>query len=373
MALGFGLFVGVAIGPGASGTIAGAAPQIVELHDRGEGGQPVAGKGEAAESAPLGDGSEYAGTGDEALPATLSYEEPTELAAVPREGAPPAPPAKSAPQASQPEAEGEPEGQPLEGTVVHVNPAAGSYALAIAGGELVAVHSEELPPAGAKLSMVGAQLANGTFAEAEPPERQGKTGAAKLTGTVTYADPDPTAPAYTVSGRGASVLVRVDPTAGVAAQLPQPGAYATVEVAIGKPPPTPDPATVEVSKPPPCALADEPKPSPAAPKRSALWQRKLRVEDVEPSTYLELSGVLSGVCADRPAILLSADDSGEGEGELLLGLAGKIAVGRLRQGDSVLATAEVAPDGALTLTGIAGDELAKGADDPKSAQGDLKR
>ena len=376
MALGFGLFVGVAIGPGASGTIAGGAPQIVELPGRGEGGEEVAAGSGATQQAPVG-APQYIEPGAEALPATLAYEEPAELATVPPAGAPPALPAKPAPQASQPQTEGEaePEGQPLQGTVVHANPAAGSYALAIAGGELVAVHSGKLPSAGTKLSMVGRPLANGTFAEAESPERKGRTGVATFTGTVTYADPDPVAPSYTVSGRGASVLVRVEPTPGAVAQLPQPGAFATVEAGIGKPPvePDPEPAAVEVSTPPPCVLAEGSELPQAAPQRSALWQRKLKIEDLEPSTYLELSGLLSGVCLDRPAILLSADDAGEGEGDLLLGLAGKVGRGRLREGVSVLATAEIGPDGALTLTGIAGDEQIKGADDSKTAQGDLKR
>ena len=42
-------------------------------------------------------------------------------------------------------------------------------------------------------------------------------------------------------------------------------------------------------------------------------------------------------------------------------------------GDSVVATATVEEDGSLTLSGLAGDEGRKGAEDVALAQGDLKR
>jgi hypothetical protein len=112
---------------------------------------------------------------------------------------------------------------------------------------------------------------------------------------------------------------------------------------------------------------------PPPPPGSLLWQRSLTVENVEPSTYLELAAFVSGVCADRPAILLSADDGGIGGRDLLLALSSAIDPGRLKPGESVLAGVEVAADGSLTLTGIASDEHTRGADDPGSAQGDLAR
>ncbi len=258
----------------------------------------------------------------------------------------------------------------LTGTVVHANPAAASYALAIEGGELVAVHSSKLPAAGTKLSLPVRQLANGTFAEEEKPERQGRAGAASFTGTVTFADPDPAAPSYTVSGRGASVLVRIQPDpSGAAPVLPPLGSFATVEVTIGKPPAAPDPAAVA----PPAECALPAAPATVAPPSAALWQKKLKPEDVPPSTYLEVAGVVAGLCTDRPALLLSADDAGEGGGELLMQLAPRLDPAKLGAGDSVVASLEVAGDGTLTLTGVASDERAKGADDASSAQGDLRR
>jgi hypothetical protein len=109
------------------------------------------------------------------------------------------------------------------------------------------------------------------------------------------------------------------------------------------------------------------------PPQSALWQEKLKIENVPPSTYLEVATVLTGVCADRPGLLLSADDSGEGGENLLVAVSPKLRAAPPRVSDSIVATIEIAEDGALTLTGLAGDEGTKGADDAKTAQGDLKR
>ena len=377
MALGFGLFVGVAIGPGVGGHARRPAPA-----DR--------------RNPPLPAGVDEGGGGsgeDERRSRPLRREAPEP------EAAPPEPESlrrsRSKPRRSnrclsnrcRPSRANEPAAKPpalkkkkspkarsLEGTVVHANPAAGSYALAIdAAANWSPSTPAKLPAAGTKLSVPVEQLANGTFAEEEKPaRRQGKATQASFAGIVTFVDPDPAAPAYTVSGRGASVLVRIAPDpSGAAPALPPLGAFATVTVEIGKPPVAPDPATAP--PPPACdlngALPVEATKAPPA----ALWQEKLRVEHVEPSTYLEVSGVIAGLCADRPALLLSADDAGDGGKDLLLALSPKVDARKLRAGDSILAAIEIAEDGALTLTGLVSDERAKGAGDATTAQGDLKR
>jgi hypothetical protein len=230
----------------------------------------------------------------------------------------------------------------LAGTVVHVNPAAGSYALAIKGGELVPVHAAKLPRPGTVATLEGLQLANGTFAEEGVRKRTGGKPEASLRGVVTYVSPDPVAPAYTVSGRGASLLIRVppDPT-GALPLLPAPGSRVSVRVGIE---------------------AD-----------ASLVQRELEVEPGEPATYLDLSGIYGGIAAETGQLLFSADDTRAAGQDLALTVSTKIDATKLRQGDSYLATATVEADGSLTLVGIAADEHRKGAEDPTSAQGDLKR
>ena len=108
----------------------------------------------------------------------------------------PEPAPKPAPAAEGDEEEAEEaETQNLKGTVVHANPAAGSYTLAIKGGELVSVHAAELPEPGAKLSVAFGRLANGTFAEAGDPEEAKKQATeATFRGAVTFVDPDPRGP-----------------------------------------------------------------------------------------------------------------------------------------------------------------------------------
>ncbi len=341
-ALGFGLFVGVAIGPGAAGTVASGAQQIVMPSTGGDTSEGEEGEGGGAASAlagPAGGG----GGGEEAFSSEpLS---PASEPFIPVESEPPPPAEEPAPaKVPAPPAE-EPAGveaTELKGTVVHANPAAGSYALAIKGGELVPVHAVKLPPAGAKLTVEGVQLVNGTFSEQEKPKSSGKAAQATLRGVVTFVNPDPLAPAYTVSGRGASLLVQVPPDpAGAVPPLPVLGARVTVGVAI------------------------EPK--------GVLRQQKLEIEAGEPSTYLDLSGIYNGIHPETGQLLLSADDTRASEADLALTISGGIESAKLRKGDSYLATAEIAEDGSLALMGIASDEKLKGADDPKAAQGDLKR
>jgi hypothetical protein len=345
MALGFGVFVGVAIGPSAPGTLAGG-PRIIEMSSLGGGESEEEGEGEGAGSGaplagPVAGGAEGgAGLGALASPAPFAPapvgEEPVEEEA--QEAPVPTQPSGKIPPA---EVEDE-EATELKGVVVHANEPAGSYALAIAGGELVPVHARELPAPGAKLTVTASRLANGAFAEEEKPKRSGgKATQAVFRGVVTYADPDPTDPAYTVSGRGASLLVHVppDPT-GAVPTLPATGTY--VNVTVGLEPDT------------------------------TLLQRKIEVEPGEPTTYLDLAGIFREVLPETGQLLFSADGARESEADLTLNVPPTIDTTKLEPGDSYLATATVEEDGTLKLAGIASDEHTKGADDPSLAQGDLK-
>lgn len=329
-ALGFGIFAGVAIGPGAAGTVAGTA-QIFEIAGGEEGSEVDADGGLGGALAGAGGGGGGGTLETPALPAPL-VSAPAAPAPVEEEPAPEPPP----PAGEEAEVE---EGTELKGVVVHANEAAGSYAVAIEGGELVSVHAAKLPAPGIKLTVTAQQLANGSFGEEEKPKRTGKATEVEFKGVVTYVG---TSPAYTISGRGASLLVRVDPDpSGALPELPQVGAYATVTAAI------------------------EP--------GGELNQREIEIEDVPPSAYLDLAGIVGEYLSETNQILFSADGTRASEADLTLAVPQKIDAKKLKPGDSYLATAEVQEDGTLTLAGIASDERRKGADDPKSAQGDLKR
>jgi hypothetical protein len=249
-----------------------------------------------------------------------------------------------------------------------------------------------------KVSVATRLLANGTLAEAGPRKKLATKAKAAFNGVVTYVDPTPSAPAYTVSKRGVSVLVRVhpDPT-GAAPALPLLGAFANVEVDIEKPqsPPASAAASGEqvAGVPVPTgpsettpAAAPATEPAPAAPAACApdpgqpplpvfnadvvLWQRQVSAGGA-PFTFGDFAGIVEAVCADSGELLISADDTRQGLHDLLFKVPSGIDTKKLKIGESVLATANIGTDGSLSLTGLASDERTKGAENLKAAQGDL--
>jgi hypothetical protein len=379
VALGFGLFVGVALGPGTSGSIAGVA-QIIEEEEpatlaaadtgEAEGGEESAAETGNFEEESLGGEESFSEEGFEEESFEFGAEEETEPFA---EETPATTPAETEPE----DEGGSEEGQTVTaaGTVAHANPAAGSYALVEQGGTLAAIHAKQLPIAGAKVSVPVRALANGTFLEAGPRKQAGTKPSVEFSGIVTYADADPAAPAYSVSKRGVSLLVRVHPDpAGTAPALPALGAYATVSAAIeplpapAVPPaaPAPDPA----AQPAPLCDGQPPVPPPVPPPAANLWQTELDADGV-PFSYSDLAGVVTAVCPAEAKLFVSADDMREGGADVAIAVPKAISTKKLKPGDSVAATADIGKDGSLTLKGLASDERTKGADDAKATQGDL--
>ena len=142
MALGFGLFIGVAIGPGAAGTLAPAPSRSSKsrLPTRGDERRSRGGGGGTAPppspAVARSDGQRSAFPRPHRSPANRRPAAPAESPHRKR-----AEPARS----RRREENGTEETLTLAGTVVHANPAAGSYTLAMKGGELVSVHAARLP------------------------------------------------------------------------------------------------------------------------------------------------------------------------------------------------------------------------------------
>lgn len=347
-ALGFGIFAGVAIGPGTAGTLATGVQQIVEIPSSSEGDGQSGGGGSAVASTgsspPLGESG--GGGFEEVIPSSTSLA-PEGVEPLPAPA--PEPKAKPAPPSDGKEDEAaEEETQEMKGTAIHANPAAGSYAMAIEGGELVSVHAPELPEPGTKLSATVRRLANGTFAEQGEVDKEKKRASeVGFRGVVTYTSIDPAAPAYAVSGRGSSLLVHVTPDpAGVAAELPMIGSYVTVTVSF--------------------VVSEEPRATPT------LLESKREIEPGPPSIYLDLAGIVKGVLPDGH-LLFTVDWAEESDSVLTLAVPPEIDSAKLEPGDSYLATATLEPDNSLKLAGIASDEHTTGANDLATAQGDLKR
>jgi hypothetical protein len=381
VALGFGLFAGVAIGPGAAGTFATGAAQIIEIP--GFGGGDGAGESDegarVAQSTDAGSAGGGGSGGEAALPELPSSEFEGESAPAPEASPPseePAPPEE--------EGGGEPEPQVLAGTVVHVNAAAGSYTLAEPSGVLDVLHAGKPPQPGTKVSVPTRLLANGTFAEAGKRSRTGTRARASFSGIVTYVDPTAGAPAYTVSKRGASLLVHVHPDpSGAPPALPALGAFADVVVDIERVQPateatpaveaTQEPATPAAPEPapdPPACAPDPAIPLPEAKPSAVLWQRQVSAAGA-PFTYGDFAGIVTAVCADSGQLLISADDIRESAHDLSFSVPTDIEPSKVTVGQSVLASATIAADGSLALTGLASDERRKGADNVALTQGDL--
>jgi hypothetical protein len=101
-----------------------------------------------------------------------------------------------------------------------------------------------------------------------------------------------------------------------------------------------------------------------------LWQRRVNAPGA-PFTYSDFAGIVAAICPDTGQMLISADDIGESGHDLAFAVPPTIDTSKLEVGQSVLATATIAGDGALALTGLASDERAKGAEDARAIQGDL--
>lgn len=386
LALGFGVFAGVAIGPGAPGTFA-TGSQVVEIPEASTESEVA----EAESSAPVSPGSFGGSGGGEAEPESFpeaSFGGGAEESATPESEGGEATPGGGKTRAGETE---EPEAPSSEGTVVHLNPAAGSFTIAEAGGTLSTVHlnsptaagsssANGLPPVGRELRVETEILANGTLAEAAKPTVEGNgKHRATVAGVVTFVDPDPAEPAYSVSARGVSLLVHVHPEpSGTLPSLPVLGANAEVKVEIaGAPPSAPvpvaPPASV-VTRPPAATTclpsAADPPPPPPAPEEE-LWQQSFEAEPT-PFTYSDIEGIVEAICPATHELLLSADDLRQSGADLTIAVPEGIDTSRLKIGDSAAATANIGPGETFTLSGLASDEQAKGADDAKAAQGDLR-
>jgi hypothetical protein len=396
--LAFGIFVGVIVGPSLSGTGIASAPVTVSLPSsanasNGGGG----GGGGASAGATLGSPVANKPTQTAAVPA------PTAAVPIPPPVAPPAAPAApvtptttpTTPQNTNPSGGGgggdtlPPGGASIDGTVVHLNPVAGSYAVATPTGQLFAVHPDpsakkdatankaananpdpsanpdpqpnktvKLPKVGTVISAPTKELFNGTFAENGKRTESGKGTSAKFSGYVTYVDS--VNKAYTVSVKGVSVLIH----APSGTTLPAVNDYVTVSVLIKAGIPS-------TNTPPPLPTGCEGPAHPTTPQKpdTSLVQKKLTVST--PSTFLYYEATVEGVCADTGQLVISADDASESMTTLTLPVAEGIDLSKVEPGTELTSDAEVGTDGTTTISGLTSDAGLKGADDGSTAQGDM--
>jgi hypothetical protein len=360
-ALGFGLFVGVAIGPGTQGTEGASGPLTVQVPE--EPSEPEAPPADTGGGRGGGQGAhdDPGGGGGQASPPAPSPTPPT----TPTTSSPPVttPPISPSPPVSTggvgtttTSTTTTPVEEPttaLSGTVVHINPYADSYTLA-GDGSLTAIHSHHPPNLGKSIEVDAKRLANGTYVEAGNRSEGGTSSQATFNGTVSFSDRN--SHVYTVSAPGVSLLIR-----GSAGHLPRVGDTVEVRARITD---NPDPLPIR----PPGEQGCGDPPALPKPPGKALEQVSLRIDEGEGAAATDVEGIVEGVCRDSDKLIVSADDVRESGRDISLAVPGDIELGRIDPGDVLKLTADIRDNGSLEISAVAGDKGGKGADDPDLVQ-----
>jgi hypothetical protein len=250
--------------------------------------------------------------------------------------------APSTPKASTPGSGGgsntTPEPATVDGPVVHVSHDGHAYVVANGtDGELIEVHADKAPTVGQKVKATVTQLFNGTFKETKATIGAAPVTAATISGTVTFVDP--VAGVYTLSSRGASLLVHSPVGPGVPAP-PVLGTLATVKAGLTQ-------------------------------QGAATLLTQTSIQPTGTATAaVDLLGIVAAVDPTKRTISLSADDVRESGKDLVVNVPAKIDLTKLKPKAVVDVTATIGTDGSYTLTGISDDSDATAAADSTLAQGD---
>lgn len=259
----------------------------------------------------------------------------------------------------------------LTGTVVQQNPAALSYAIS-SGEGMNAIHVKEgtaLPVPGEKVKVPVRQLANKTYAEDGQRQSQGTVTILRFIGTVSYSR-DSAAPlddVYTVSGRGASVPVRVADPAGtntpplVGEQVRVTARVVTTATAIL---PGPPPLIA------PCTAPAPPYPDPAETPPRALFQETGTIPEIlGTAKAVQIQGVMQVTCPAPDRVLVSADSVREANTDLSLALGTGLTLAPFTADQSVILSVGVVANTLDTVSASASDQGINGADDASKIQG----
>ena len=379
-ALGFGIFAGVAIGPGTEGTRGADGPIMVQVPptpDDTPAAKPDKPHGDSKPpaSSDLSQGPNFTGpSGDitPAVPDVSSGLDTTPYTPIPVSPATSAPSLPPADEEATEAADSGPVLTALAGTVVRHNARAGSYTVADDAGVLSSIHAIDLPGVADAIEVEARTLANGTYDEGSKRKLDGRRKRVSVSGTVTYRDP--VANGYTVSGVGSSLFVTVGPQTSP----PPLGAEVELDASFAASPFEAEfvPATPELER-----KRDEPAipgcgPSGGRPPTPELTLRQEAVKvvteedlgDDEASSPVQLEGIVQGVCRDERKLIVSADDVDESGADITLNAPAEIGLKKIDAGEAVLATAVITDAGIYRLTALASDDRAKRADNAELIQ-----
>ena len=363
IALGFGLFVGVAIGPGTSAGLGTERAIVVELpppDDTQTASVPPAGGGDPRR----GSGSSGNDGSDAADPPPASSPQSTfdtpSTTPPPISSAPPIstpPPVTTTPSDETTTTEDEPVEETsttLTGTVVHLNPAAASYAITTDDRRLLAVHTHKPPAVGREVEVEATELPNGTYFESGRRDEGGRRGRVAFDGTVSFRDP--VAGTYTVSGPASRCWSEAAPSARRPTRQPGRGAGAGGRRRGAAHPSTPGQQG--------CGGA----PKPPKPPETSLEQTALKPSESERATATDIEAIVEGVCRSERRLIVSADDVRESGQDISIVVPKRLKLAGFEPGQVVKLSARIGEAKTFTLSTVAGDEGKHGAEAEKLVQ-----
>jgi hypothetical protein len=365
MALAFGIFVGVAIGPSTEGGIASQMQTMVQVVrppapvtdiDNGNGGGNGGPQGDQGPSQPTPSPPTDTDPFDPPTTPTPTPTTPTTpTTTTPTTTTPTT--TTTTPTDDSDDDEDDDGDQPVptlvKGAVVHVNEYADSYTVARNDGTLTAVHASNLPSLGDVISVETRTLANGTRAENGDRSRTDRTEDLDLSGTVTFSDPR--IGAYTVSVPGSSIMVRVP--AGT--RMPQVADQVDVSARIAN---KLDP--IEAQEPGRNGCGTPPRPP--GPRKLALEQTGLEVTGTASASGME--GIVQGVCRKSGSLVLSADDLRATGRDIAVAVPPSFRLGDLEPGQILKLRVDIGDSGNFTASALADDEGEERADNSGRVQ-----
>jgi hypothetical protein len=253
-------------------------------------------------------------------------------------------------------------GPALVATVVGADQA--GYAVADSAGNLLYVHNPDATTVGPKVGRsVGIDIepvANGSFVQSGALVAKGPVSKTKLSGVVSFIDPD--SGVVTISSRGVSVAVAAATALKKSIAQPQLGSWATATVSLAKAQPASIADGADETEP---VLAEDPIAVPA------ITAKSLETSG-DPMSEIEVSGPVAWDPTSR-TVTIGADGFGSLNREIPIRVPKKLALKGIKAGLGYAASASIGSSGDLSLTGLSANYSLKAAADPKQAFGTHSR
>lgn len=389
MALAFGLMVGLAIAPGwgnagsfgpvislpgeeipETGTTDTAAAEVTaDLH-------PPAGGEASTVSSDSTDSPTTASVPTSTTTTSIGSSVSTDVPVEAPDTETPSNPYTEGPDTVEPEPEETDEGPALTATVVGADDA--GYAVADSSGNLLYIHYPNpvtpRPKVGKRIGTDITPVDNGTFVQDGALESKGSAASSKLSGMVSFIDPE--SGVITVSSRGVSVALAAAVAIEKTASPPVLGSWITASVSFSSAArAATDPASGETAEETPSGDEEaETGQDPATDEPITLPVITVKTIEAagDPLTQIELSGPVTWD-AGSGQLAIAADSFGVLNREIAVQVPEDLALRKIEDGLVYAASADLESGGTLTLAGLSANYSLKAAGDQAQAFGTHSR